>query len=459
MEKEQNLEQFGYTQELKRRLKFSDLLVYGLIFMVPIAPFAIFGSVFQASNGMIALAYIVGMLAMMATANSYSHMANEYPMAGSVYTYVGRGMARPLGFIGGWMILLDYILVPTLLYFAASLAMTGMIPAVPVWAWLLIFVALNTTVNYFGIEFTAIVNKVMLVFELIVLAIFLILGIVAIAQGKGRGLDFTAFFNPGKFNMSMVLSAVSIAVLSFLGFDGISTLAEENNSGSKSIGRSMSAALLLVGILFIAQTWVASMLVTNPDHLISAGDPNGLAFYNIAQLAGGHFLFVVTSAATAISWGFANALAAQAATSRLLFSMARDHQLPHFLAKVDKKRGVPVLATFVVAAISLALGLYLNVLPNGLTVISTLVNFGALTAFLLLNIAVVWHFAIRGKKFKIWGHVIIPIIGAIILAFVIINAHLAAQIVGLIWLVIGIIAAVILQKTGKMTDPTVIKED
>lgn len=459
MEKEQNLEQFGYKQELKRRLKFSDLLVYGLIFMVPIAPFAIFGSVFQASNGMIALAYIVGMLAMMATANSYSHMANEYPMAGSVYTYVGRGMARPLGFIGGWMILLDYILVPTLLYFAASLAMTGMIPAVPVWAWLLIFVALNTTVNYFGIEFTAIVNKVMLVLELIVLAIFLILGIVAIAQGKGRGLDFTAFFNPGKFNMSMVFSAVSIAVLSFLGFDGISTLAEENNSGSKSIGRSMSAALLLVGILFIAQTWVASMLVTNPDHLISAGDPSGLAFYNIAQLAGGHFLFVVTSAATAISWGFANALAAQAATSRLLFSMARDHQLPHFLAKVDKKRGVPVLATFVVAVISLALGLYLNALPNGLTVISTLVNFGALTAFLLLNIAVVWHFAIKGKKFKIWGHVIIPMIGAIILAFVIINAHLAAQIVGLIWLVIGIIAAVVLQKTGKMTDPTVIKED
>src|SRR2546421_10695648 len=108
------LEAFGYHQELKRSLSFTDLLVYGLIFMVPIAPFGIFGSVFQASGGMIALAYVIGMLAMAFTAASYAQMSRAFPMAGSVYTYAGRGIAQPVGFLAGWMILLDYVLVPSL---------------------------------------------------------------------------------------------------------------------------------------------------------------------------------------------------------------------------------------------------------------------------------------------------------------------------------------------------------
>ena len=117
------IEQFGYKQELKRTLKFSDLIVYGMIFMVPIAPFAIFGGVFQASGGMIALAYIIAMVGMMFSANSYSQMAQAFPMSGSVYTYAARGIAKPVGFIAGWMILLDYILIPALLYLAAGMAM------------------------------------------------------------------------------------------------------------------------------------------------------------------------------------------------------------------------------------------------------------------------------------------------------------------------------------------------
>jgi len=450
------VEQFGYKQELKRRLSFADLLVYGLIFMVPIAPFAIFGSVFQASGGMVALAYLVGMVGMMLTANAYHHMAQEYPMSGSVYTYVGRGMARPVGFVAGWMILLDYILVPTLLYTAAAMALQGMLPGVPIWLWVVIFVVLNTVINYMGIEFTAGANKIMLVLELIVLAIFLVIGLVAVAHGKGQGFNFTAFFNSSHFSMGVIFAAVSIAVLSFLGFDGISTLAEENASGStKAVGRSMVAALALLGVLFVVQTWVATML-TPADvsaNLIANGDPAGSAFYDAAKLAGGNFLFIMTSVATAIAWGFANALAAQAATSRLLFAMARDRQLPHILATVSKNRGVPVAATFTVAIISLVLGIFFVLLPDGLGTISTMVNFGALTAFLLLNITMVWHFAIKGKHPHIFGHIIFPVLGAIVLAFVLWNARIAAQTVGLIWLGVGIILAIVLYRLGRMTDP------
>ena len=445
----EGIERYGYTQELRRTLSFTDLLVYGLIFMVPIAPFGIFGSVFQASGGMTALAYAIGMLAMMFTAASYAQMSQAFPMAGSVFTYAGRGIHQSVGFLAGWMILLDYILVPGLLYLIAGIAMNSLVSGVPVWIWLVGFVLLNTVVNYLGIETTAKVNRVMLVAELVVLAIFILIGIVALVQGKGRGFDFTPLYNKATFSWGLVFGSVSIAVLSFLGFDGISTLAEENRESSKAIGRSMVAALLLAGTLFIVQTWVASLLVNDPVELIAQGDPNGTAFYDTARVAGGPWLASLTALATAIAWGFANSLVAQAATSRLLFAMARDRQLPSFLAKVNPKHKVPVNATLVVAAISLALGLYMASRSDGITLLSSLVNFGAMTAFLVLHVSVVVHYLVRNGSTNWWRHLISPALGFLILAYVVVNAKVAAQTLGFVWLAIGSVILLSLTLTGR----------
>jgi amino acid transporter len=443
------VEAFGYRQELKRSLSFTDLLVYGLIFMVPIAPFGIFGSVFQASGGMIALAYAIGGLAMAFTAASYSQMSRAFPMAGSVYTYAGRGIAQPVGFIAGWMILLDYVLVPGLLYLIAAVAMNSIWASVPVWVWLVGFVVLNTVVNYFGIEFTARVNKIMLIAELIVLAIFLVIGVVALASGEGRGFDFSPIYNSDTFSLELVFGAVSIAVLSFLGFDGISTLAEENRDSARSIGKAMIAALALAGTLFIVQTWVAALLVPDPDTLIAQGDAAGTAFYDAAEVAGGAWLSTLTAIATAIAWGFANSLVAQAATSRLLFAMARDRQLPGFLRTVHPTRRVPVNATLLVAVVSLALGLYMSSREDGISLLSTLVNFGALSAFLLLHVSVVVHYVVRQKSRNWWLHLAVPVIGFAILVYVVINAQVAAQTLGFVWLGIGLVLLVFLLATGR----------
>jgi amino acid transporter len=450
------VEQFGYQQELKRSLRFGDLLVYGLIFMVPIAPFGIFGSVFQVSGGMVALAYAVGMVAMTLTANSYAEMSRAFPMAGSVYTYAGRGISPPVGFLAGWVIILDYVLIPGLLYLISGLAMNSLIPSVPVWVWLAGFVVLNTVVNYLGIEMTARVNKVMLVAELIVLAIFLVVGIVALAAGKGDGFSLTPVYNSATFSWGLVFGAVSIAVLSFLGFDGISMLAEENRDSARSIGRAMVAALLLAGTLFIVQTWVASLLVPDPAGLIANGDPEGSAFYDAARVAGGGWLAGLTALSTAIAWGFANSLVAQAATSRLLYAMARDRQLPAFLKKVHPRHGVPVNATLLTAAVSLALGLYMASRDDGITLLSTLVNFGALTAFLVLHVSVVSHYLIRGKSKNYWKHLVAPAIGFAILLYVVINAKVAAQTLGFLWLAIGVVLLVVLLATGRKPDLSVI---
>jgi amino acid transporter len=312
-----------------------------------------------------------------------------------------------------------------------------------------VFVVLNTVVNYLGIEFTARVNKIMLLGELIVLAIFLVIGVIALASGEGRGFDFSPIYNSETFSLSLVFGAVSIAVLSFLGLDGISTLAEENRESARNIGKSMIAALALAGVLFIVQTWIAALLVPDADTLIAEGDAAGTAFYDAAGVAGGAWLATLTAVATAIAWGFANSLVAQAATSRLLYAMARDRQLPGILAKVHPTRRVPVNATLVVAVISLVLGWYMTTRDDGITLLSTLVNFGALSAFLLLHVSVVVHFIVRRKSRDYWRHLAVPVIGFAILLYVVINAQVAAQTLGFIWLGVGMVLLVFLLVTGR----------
>ena len=444
-----DLEKFGYRQELSRSLSFSDLLIYGLIFMVPIAPFGIFGSVYSGSGGMVALAYVIGMVAMMFTALSYSQMVKAFPMAGSVYSYAGRGIAPPVGFLAGWVILLDYVLVPGLLYLIASVAMHSLVPGIPVWLWLVAFVLLNTVVNYLGIKMTARINKYMLIAEVVVLAIFLVIGIGALLNGKGNGFSFDPFYNAETFSWSVVFGAVSIAVLSFLGFDGISMLAEESREEARKIGRAMVAALLLAGTLFVVQTWVAALLVPDAPGLLADGDPEGTAFYDAARVAGGGWLASLTALATAIAWGFANSLVAQAATSRLLFAMARDGQMPRFLRKVNEKHRVPANATLLVAAISLVLGLYMASRDDGISLLSTLVNFGAMTAFLALHVAVVVHYVVRRGSRDWWRHLVVPVIGFLILLYVVINADIAAQVLGFAWLGIGVIVLITFYVTGR----------
>nr|WP_296066751.1 APC family permease [uncultured Actinoplanes sp.] len=447
-----DLEKYGYRQELSRSLSFTDLLIYGLIFMVPIAPFGIFGSVFNGSGGMVALAYVIGMVAMMFTALSYAQMVRAFPMAGSVYSYAGRGIAPPVGFLAGWVILLDYVLVPGLLYLVASVAMHSLVPGIPVWLWLVAFVLLNTVVNYLGIQMTARVNRFMLVAELIILAIFLVVGIVALANGKGAGFNFSPLYNADTFSWSVVFGAVSIAVLSFLGFDGISMLAEESREEARQIGRAMVAALLLAGTLFVVQTWVAALLVPDAPGLLANGDPEGTAFYDAARVAGGGWLASLTALATAIAWGFANSLVAQAATSRLLYAMARDRQMPRFLSRINERHRVPANATLLVAAVSLALGLYMATRDDGISLLSTLVNFGAMTAFLALHVAVVVHYVVRNHSRDWLKHLVVPVIGFLILLYVVINANIAAQVLGFVWLGIGVLVLITFYVTGRRPD-------
>ncbi|EQM54316.1 porin [Lactiplantibacillus plantarum EGD-AQ4] len=426
-----NLDDFGYTQELKRTLSVKDLVIYGLIFMVPIAPMGIYGSVISVSQGMIALTYAIGMIAMFFTALSYGQMSRAFPVAGSVYAYAKLGINKTIGFLSGWMIILDYIFVPALLYIIAANSLKSLLPTVPTWLWLIGFIVINTLINVRGIAFTAIANRIFLIGELIVLAFFIILGSYGLFHSAGNGFTFKPFYDTSHFNLQFIMTATSVAVLSFLGFDGISTLAEETTGGNRAVGKGILWSLLIVGVLFIVQTYLAALIIPNWH---SFSDLN-TAFYVVAEKVGGHFLAYLTTIATILSWGFANALAAQAAISRILFGMARDHNLPKILARVHPRFKTPYISTLLVAAISLFVGL---IFMNDSGTLSEIVNCGALTAFLVIHVAVINHFFIKQHSRDYWHHLLVPIIGFLIIGFVMVNLNILAKEIGGIWLLIGV---------------------
>lgn len=430
---QEQLESFGYKQELKRSVSTMDLLIYGLIFMVPIAPWAIFGTVYNAADGLVPLVYIIGLVAMIFTALAYAQMAKAIPLAGSVFSYVGRGINKTFGFFAGWAILLDYLLIPTLLYVFAAESMIGIFPGTARWMWALIFVVINTVVNLMGISSIKIMNRVFLAIEVIFIGIFVIIAVVALNNGTIPGAEFTtaSVWDSSKVTGPLIASALSIAVLSFLGFDGISTLAEESTGRRNSAGKAMIIALFIVAFFFVLETWLASALAAGrgafPD------DEVGNAFFMLVKEASNSGWSTAFFVVNVLAVGIANAMAAQAATSRLLFSMSRDRQLPKFLSKINSRQ-VPQAAVLTVSAITAVLVLFF---VGQIDLISSLVNFGALFGFMLLHISVIVHYIGRKKSKNYLLHLVVPAVGFLIIAYVLLNANDAAKIGGIVWLVIG----------------------
>jgi amino acid transporter len=431
-EKLMSLEQFGYQEQLRRVLTTKDLIIYGMIFMVPIAPFSIFGLVWDVAKGMVPLAYLLGLIGMLFTALSYAAMSRAFPLAGSVYTYAHRGLHEIAGFFSGWLILLDYILVPSLLYLFSALALRPIFPAIPAYVWLTGFVAFNAVANFIGIQFTARVNRYMLAMELAALGLFIVVGLFALYGGQGAGaLTLKPIYDPGVFSFATVAGATSIAVLSFLGFDGISTLAEENRGSEGAVGRATVVSLLLIGALFMTQTWIATDLARGM-HFSSPET----AFYEVAERAGGAWLRLVTIVAVVLASAIANAMAAQAAVARVLFAMARDGKLPKILARVHPRFKTPYVSTIAVAVVSLLVGVFF---ADRVDDLSLVVNFGALTSFVLLHLSVIRHYILRERSRDWLRHLLLPLAGLLIIVYVLYEMDRAAKILGLSWIALGLL--------------------
>jgi amino acid transporter len=444
-----SVEAFGYRQELKRSLSLADLLIYGLVFIVPGAPVAVFGIVFNAGHGMVPLIYAVGLVAMLFTAFSYMAMSRAFPVAGSVYAYASRSLGPTIGFFAGWAILLDYLLMPTLNYVACAIALHATFPDAPQALWVVLLLAIATIVNYFGITTTARMNIVMLIAGLVILAIFSVVALVALSRGvAGAHVSLTPLFNPHEISSGVIFGALSLAMLSFLGFDAISTLAEEAKGGAHAVGRATILSLCIAALLFVGQTWLASLFVLGRTSF-PPGDPTNAAFYDIANTIGGYWLKFLLTVPGVVIGGLASALTAQAATARLLYGMARDGKLPRVLAHVNEKHKVPERAIMLVAAITLVMGVFM---VDKLEFLTSMVNFGALLGFLLLHVSVVAHYVWRQGSRDWLRHMISPVLGFLIIGYVMWNAELNAKIAGLCWLLAGLALFMTLRLMGRSTE-------
>jgi amino acid transporter len=429
---QQRLESLGYKQELSRTMSLSDVVVYGLIYMVPLAPIQVFGFIYNFSSGLVATVYIVAAIAMYFSAVSYSEMAKEFPVAGSVYSYVRFGAGEFLGFMSGWAILLDYLLLPGLLFIFAAAAMHLQIPLVPEWVWVPVFVLISTIINLLGITFTARVNMACLYIQLAVLAAFTIGVAAALIAGRVH-LSLDPIFRREVFSIPLIFSAIPIAALSYIGFDAISTLNEEAKGGGQAVSKATMIVLLAVAVMFVLQVYLAALFVPvgtkfNEDSAVTA-------FYDIANLAVGPWFKVVLTLVSALIAILANAIVSQATTSRLLFSMARDRQIPSFFAAVARKRKIPVRAILLVALLSTAIGIIALAKSD---LVTSIVTFGSLTAYVLLHVAVMRYFARRGGPIAWFAHRLSPILGIAILVYALWSASVDAKIISGIWLAVGV---------------------
>ncbi|MFE6334565.1 APC family permease [Streptomyces sp. NPDC057798] len=427
---------------LRRSLGFRDLVVYGLLFIAPMAPVGVFGTLDARSHGAVALVYLVATVAMAFTAFSYAQMVRVVPQAGSVFAYARAGLGPRAGFIAGWMAMLDYLLIPAVAYLFSGIAMEALVPEVSRWVWTAIAVVVTTLLNLWGVRPAARVGFLVLALEIAVLLVFVVSAVVVLARGgaeRGWLSPLSGDGTQGAFALSAVLGAVSIAVLSYLGFDAIASFAEEVTGGSRKVARAVLFCLALAGVLFMAQTYLVALLEPTSSAQLAA-DPakQGSAFYDAVDASVGTWLHDLVAASKAIGAAFA-ALAGQAAAGRLLFAMGRAGRLPRVLARTDT--GVPRPALLCAAAVTLAAALWAARRDDGMDHLVSVVDIGALTAFTLLHASVVGWFAVRRRGGPViwWRHVLMPVAGAAITITVIVEASGAAQVVGAVWLGVGIV--------------------
>ncbi|WP_392840330.1 APC family permease [Streptomyces sp. LN500] len=426
---------------LRRTLGFRDLVVYGLLFIAPMAPVGVFGTLDAKSDGAVALVYLAATVVMGFTAFSYAQMVRVAPLAGSVFTYARKGLGEGPGFIAGWMAMLDYLLIPAVAYLFSGIAMNSLVPEVSRWVWTALAVVITTLLNLWGVRAAARVGFAVLAMEIVVLLVFLVSAVVVLVQDGAQRGWWTPFSGDSGFSLRAVLGAVSVAVLSYLGFDAIASFAEEATGGSEKVARALLFCLVLAGVLFVAQGYLAALLepMTSAD-LAAEPARQGSAFYDTVDFAVGTWLHDLVAISKAIGAAFA-ALAGQAAAGRLLFAMSREQRLPSLLARIDPRSGVPRTSILIAAAVTLVAAVWAARRDDGLDHLVSVVDIGALTAFVLLHASVVGWFAVRRMDGppSWWRHVLVPVVGAGVLIAVILSATASAQVVGVCWLGVGLV--------------------
>lgn len=432
---------------LKRVLTLRDLVVYGIVLIQPVAPMALFGFANRDSGGHAVTAVLCAMVAILFTAVSYGKMASRYPSAGSAYTYVGHGLNPNLGFMAGFTMFLDYLIVPVICVLYASIAANHLVPAIPVRLWLVFFSLLYTIANLRGVAATARVNMVLMVGMTVVVLWYMIAAVIFLVQGGGGGVLLThePFYHNTSFDWRLIARGTALAALTYIGFDGLTTLGEEVKNPKRNIMLATVLTCLITGIWSGMQVYLAQAVVPwgRWDTFISEmmekfGAENAIdrAMIGIGNIVGGSSLenmIAITLLVATVGSG----IAGMTSSSRILYCMGRDKVIPgKIFGYLGRKHAVPTYNIILIGIISF---LASNVMSYDQC--AHLINFGAFLAFMLVNLASFNVFYLKSRNRKLSTFItngLPPIFGFIGCFAIWVSLPLITFAVGGIWFCVGI---------------------
>jgi amino acid transporter len=416
-------------QHLRRTLTLWDLILYGVIVLQPVAPMSAFGALSDRGRGHVVTAVLIAMVAMMATAVGYGKMASVYPSAGSAFTYVAREIHPAAGYITGWSMVMDYIVNPLICTIWCAGQAHEFAPGLPIWAWKIVFAVVFTLLNLQGIKTSARVNAG-LAAAMGVVVILVFVKTIAYIFGHPHsepGFFTRPFYDPKTFTVDNLFGCTSLAVLTYIGFDGISTLSEEVENPRRNIMLATVLTCLAVGILSASEVYVAQLVWP-----ASQPFPNQDTAYVYAAARAWAPLFTIVGATLLVA-NFGSGMGAQIGAARLLYGMGKSNALPKsFFGKVDARHGIPQNNVLFIGLIVL-IGAYFLTFEQGIG----LLNYGALLAFMGVNASSFVHFFVKQRVRTVWNF-LVPFIGFFVCLGLWWNLSMRAKILGTAWMVAGI---------------------
>ena len=436
--------------KLKRVLGLWDLVYYGIILTSPIAVVPMFGEAQVLSQGHAVITLLAAMIAMTATAVSFGRMATVYPSAGSVYTYVSRGFNAQIGFVVGWAMFLEYLFQPLQNSLYAALTVQRLLPHVPFALLSAGAVGFMTLLCWFGIRTTARANQILLAFMSIVMIAFIFEALWYIfTHQQWHGLiSAQPFYDPKTFSVRAIAAGTALAATTYIGFDGVSILAEEVENPRRNVLLASVLVCVFTGLFAAFQVYLAQRIW--PDFRTLANPET--AFMDVARVAGGYHLFVGFAIVLLVS-SLACGLAGLLGAVRLLYGMGRDNILPRkIFGHLNAERGSPSYNVIIAGALA-----YLGTLTMGWERSVEILNFGALMAFMAVNLAAIRYFGFSPEmknKRKLFLDVIVPALGFLFCLVIFLGLQNSTLAAGAIW--VGVGALYVLLKTKALGQPVAI---